>query len=61
MNEPLRLPPDHDQFVEDQVRRLVEQGHSPEEAAAIFLGAQRMILEALQKLLEEGQELAPPP
>ena len=43
----------HDQFINGQLRELEEKGKTPEEAAAIVLDAQRLILEACNKLLDE--------
>jgi len=43
----------HDQFDNEQLRQLEANGKTPEEAAAIMLDAQRLILEACRKLLEE--------
>ena len=42
----------HDQFVNGQIRQLQEKGKTPEEAAAILLDAQRLIIKACNKLLE---------
>ena len=43
----------HDQFINGQLRELEEKGKTPQEAAAILLDAQRLILEACNKLLDE--------
>jgi hypothetical protein len=46
----------YDQFIDEQIRQLQAQGKTPEEAAAIVVDAQRLILKVLQKRLEEHGE-----
>lgn len=46
----------HDLFINGQLRQLAAKGKTPEEAAAIVLDAHRLILKALQKLLDEHGE-----
>ena len=45
--------PDLSQIENEQFRQLVEQGHSPDEAAHILLRARRNIVDVCQKLLDE--------
>ena len=42
-----------DTLINDQLRQLEAKGYSPLEAAAIFLQAQEMCVEACQRLLDE--------
>jgi len=42
-----------DEFLREQLRQLRAKGHAPEEAADILLQAQKAILGACQKLLDE--------
>ena len=46
----------HDQFINGQLRQLEAKGKTPEEAAAIVLDAQRLIIEASNRLLEGYRE-----
>ncbi len=42
---------DFSQIDHDQFRQLLEQGHTPEEAAQILLESRRAVLDACQRLL----------
>lgn len=51
----------HDEFINGQLRQLEANGKTPEEALAIVLDAQRIIIEACNKLLEEHRGREEPP